>query len=88
MIFVSVLNIGVDVFDNYICSSDILDVEKYLEMVFKLIKWYFEYNKLVFIDGLLIMKGVMKFVILIIIKFGCYMSLIFKVQVCGGDFVM
>ncbi len=33
------------------------------------------------------MKGVTKPVTLTTTKFGCYMSPIFKAQVCGGDFV-
>lgn len=57
---VSALNTGVDAFDNHIRSSDILDAEKYPEMVFKSTKWHFEDNKPVSIDGLLTMKGVTK----------------------------
>ncbi|HDR0435906.1 TPA: polyisoprenoid-binding protein, partial [Salmonella enterica] len=38
---VSALNTGVDAFDNHICSSDILDAEKYPEIVFKSTKWHF-----------------------------------------------
>ncbi|EPE8925911.1 YceI family protein, partial [Salmonella enterica subsp. enterica serovar Senftenberg] len=65
----------------------ILDAEKYPEIVFKSTKWHFEDNKPVSIDGLLTMKGVTKSVTLTTTKFGCYMSPIFKAQVCGGDFV-
>ncbi|EBC6087838.1 polyisoprenoid-binding protein, partial [Salmonella enterica] len=72
---------------NHIRSSDILDAEKYPEIVFKSTKWHFEDNKPVSIDGLLTMKGVTKPVTLTTTKFGCYMSPIFKAQVCGGDFV-
>lgn len=84
---VSALNTGVDAFDNHIRSSDILDAEKYPEIVFKSTKWHFDDNKPVSIDGLLTMKGVTKPVTLTTTKFGCYMSPIFKAQVCGGDFV-
>lgn len=84
---VSALNTGVEAFDNHIRSSDILDAEKYPEIVFKSTKWHFDDNKPVSIDGLLTMKGVTKPVTLTTTKFGCYMSPIFKAQVCGGDFV-
>ncbi|MEB2420062.1 YceI family protein [Citrobacter sp. R-1.5.2] len=80
------LNTGLEAFDKHIRSSDILDAEKYPDIVFKSTKWNFSEGKPTSIEGMLTMKGVTKPVTLTTTKFGCYMSPVFNAQVCGGDF--
>ena len=82
------LNTGNAAFDAVLKSSDFFDATKFPLASFKSTKWHFasDGSEVTKVDGNLTMHGVTNPVTLTATKFNCYLSVIAKGSVCGGDF--
>lgn len=83
---ISSVNTGVDMLNRHVQSKDFFNVADYPTGRFVADRIVFAGDKVSEVPGVLTLLGVSKPVTLKVNRFNCYVSPVFKRQVCGGDF--